>query len=247
MEALFLGGELMVRERRGFQKVYDLTDNVLPSSLDLSPPTARQRGHFYVRRMLAAQGLAQARDIGYARQAVKRLSGDAIQPDIDRSLSEMVESGEVTGFSLNDADHYCLTDQLANASKKLGRRRIKFLSPFDNLVINRRRLKELFDFDYQLECYVPGPKRKFGYFTQPMLYGDELIGRMDCKAERKSGRLLINNIWLESDVRLRDGLIDAMTQAINTYASKLGCDHIAITTTDNKALRQSLESGLMLN
>ena len=96
MEHMFLSGELMVRERRGFQKVYDLTENVLPDHIDVSWPTDQEQGHFYVRRMLSGLGIGTAKDIGYARPTVKRLSDNNIQPCIDQSLLEMTESGEIT-------------------------------------------------------------------------------------------------------------------------------------------------------
>ncbi|MCH7815933.1 MAG: YcaQ family DNA glycosylase [Proteobacteria bacterium] len=240
LESLFLSGELMVRERRGFQKVYDLTENVLPGHVDMSWPTEQQRGHYYARRMLAALGVAQAKEIGYARSTVKYFSNHNIQNSIDSSLQEMLESGEVTQFDLNGLKYYCLSDVLARVPKKMGRKHMRFLSPFDNLVINRKRLLELFDFDYQLECYVPAEKRKYGYFTLPILFGDELIGRMDCKAERKQHRLRINNIWLEPKTRLNEKFIDALTLALHSYMLDLGCERISIVKTDSKTLMQQL-------
>ena len=232
MEVMFLSGELMVRERRGFQKVYDLTDNVLPVDVDRSFPSDKERGHFYVRRMLASLGISQARDIGYAGPTLRRLSNYDIRTDINHALAEMTASGEVTVCHVEGAVYYCLTDQLETTPKKLGHKKIRFLSPFDNLVINRRRLAELFDFDYQLECYVPEPKRKFGYFTLPMLYGDQMIGRLDCKADRKSGCLRINNIWLETLVKPTDELIEALVSAFDNYAIDLACENLNFLGSD---------------
>ena len=71
------------------------------------------------------------------------------------------------------------------------------LSPFDNLIIQRERTKRLFDFDYSIECYVPAPKRKFGYFVVPILWGDKFVGRFDPKAERSTNTLIVNNIVFE--------------------------------------------------
>ena len=240
LEKLFLSGELMISERQGFQKVYDLTQNVLPENVDTSIPGEQERGHFYIRRMLMGLGVARARDIGYARAVVKRFSSINIQKRIDLSLEEMRESGELGMFTLNDSSYYYLTDILEKVPDKLGRRRITFLSPFDNLVINRNRLFEVFDYDYQLECYVPQKKRKFGYFTQPVLYGDELIGRIDCKADRKSKNLIINNLWLEEKTRLSEALISALVAALNKYKRALACDSIIVMDADNIRLRKLL-------
>jgi len=74
---------------------------------------------------------------------------------------------------------------------------MRFLSPFDNLTIQRKRLKWLFDFDYTVEIYVPAPKRKYGYFVLPILWGDCLIGRLDAKAFALSGRLVVHNLVFE--------------------------------------------------
>ena len=82
---------------------------------------------------------------------------------------------------------------------KLGKRNVRILSPFDNLVINRQRTKALFDFDYQLECYLPAEKRKYGYFSLPVLWGDLLVGRLDAKADRKAKVLIVKHLVLEDE------------------------------------------------
>ena len=244
LEYMFLSGDLMVCERQGFQKVYDLKENVIPGALDISWPTDSERGQFYIRRMLKSLGLASARDIGYARPTLVRLSGINIQPGINSSLPEMVESGEVTQIEIAGRPYYCLTRTLDELPKKLGPKRVTILSPFDNLVINRRRLLELFNFDYQIECYVPANKRKFGYFALPVLYGDSLVGRMDCKAERNNRLLRINKIWLEPKTKLSEQLVSAFGTALTEYMVDLDADSISIQATEPEALKQQLEKNL---
>jgi uncharacterized protein YcaQ len=100
--------------------VYDLAENVLPAHIEQSLPTAQERGHYYVRRMLTALGIAKARNIGYSSGAVRRLSNYETAPGIDNSLQEMVESGEVTQVHYEGALHYCLTDALADTPKRIG-------------------------------------------------------------------------------------------------------------------------------
>ena len=241
MEHMFLSGELMVRERRGFQKVYDLTENVLPDHIDVSWPTDQEQGHFYVRRMLSGLGIGTAKDIGYARPTVKRLSDNNIQPCIDQSLLEMTESGEITSVECNGTGYYCLTSALNSVPTKIGRKRVSFLSPFDHMVINRKRLLDLFGFDYQIECYVPESKRRFGYFVLPILYGDALVGRLDCKAIRKDRYLTIKNIWLEPDFRLNDLFINAFLNSLLTYTHDLGCDRYVIADANPISFRDILK------
>ena len=224
MERMFFCGELMVARREGFRKIYDLPENVLPAHVDTSPPSDSERGEFYVRRMLDALGIAPLRDLLYVRPTLKRLCGHDIQPQVSAALERLAESGEVTRCHLQGVENFCLTKALAQLPSRLGRRRIHFLSPFDNLVINRRRLKDLFGFDYQLECYVPASKRKHGYFCLPILYGDEFIGRMDCKAQRKEGVLQVYRLTLEPGIRQSPALQCAMTTALDDYARALGCN-----------------------
>jgi uncharacterized protein YcaQ len=242
MENMFLSGELLIKERKGFQKVYDLAENVIPSHIDMRFPSDSERGQFYVRGMLNALGIASAKQIGYNRGSVKRLSGHNIQSSIDSELENFVESGEVTKIQLVDHDYYCHSNLLNRLPVRLGKKQIKFLSPFDNLVINRERLSQLFDFDYILECYVPGPKRKHGYFTLPILYGDALVGRLDCKANRKQAILEVNNIWLEEETKMTDGFITSLRKGLQEYCLSLGCDELCIRQTDNKKLKQALDT-----
>ena len=102
---------------------------------------------------------------------------------------------------------------------------------------------DLFGFDYQLECYVPEAKRKFGYFILPILYGDELVGRMDCKAVRKEQTLIVANIWLEPKTKLTDAFTAALSQALAEYQQSLLCEHIRIIKTDVPALKSMIIQG----
>ena len=240
METMFLSGELMISERKGFQKVYDLTENCLPLDINLTRPSDEERGYFYIRKMLANLGVARANDICYARTMVKH-SGFDVQAWINRCLQNLVESGEVWSFLINDHQYYSLAQTLDETPRRVGRKNIRFLSPFDNLIINRERLSDLFGFDYKLECYVSAEKRKFGYFVLPILYGDELIGRLDCKANRKNSVLIIHNLWLEEGVVVNDALISAITNGLRAYKIQLGCDGMAINKIDNKILHHALK------
>ncbi|MFT6753145.1 MAG: hypothetical protein ACJA2O_003337, partial [Candidatus Azotimanducaceae bacterium] len=139
MENMFLSGELLIKERRGFQKVYDLAENVIPDHIDTRFPSEIERGHFYIRRMLKALGIATAKQIGYNRATVKRLSGYNIQDSINTELNNLVEEGEITRVQLAGNDYFCNTNLLSKFSSRMGEKQIRFLSPFDNLVINRKR------------------------------------------------------------------------------------------------------------
>ena len=99
------------------------------------------------------------------------------------------------------------------------------LSPFDNLVIQRQKLKDLFDYDYQIECYVPAKKRKFGYFCLPVFKGRQPVARLDCKADRPQGNLIVRSIHFERGVD-RDVIQKAMTPKLKRFASFNGCQDV---------------------
>jgi uncharacterized protein YcaQ len=240
LEYLFLTGELMVSERQGFQKVYDLRERVLPTDTDTSTPSEPQRGEFYVRRMLSALGIATARDIGYSRSAVAGFSRVNIQPLIDAALQQLLDSGEVINLQFGGETCFILASALEQLPAKISNPQVRVLSPFDNLVINRRRLASLFNFDYQLECYVPQAKRRYGYFVLPLLLGDQFVGRMDCKVQRKVGTLVINNIWLEASTTVDETLVELLAQGLSSYANDVGCRTVELVQTDNSQLKPLL-------
>ena len=107
------------------------------------------------------------------------------------------------------------------------------LSPFDVLNVFRHRLKDFFDFDYQVECFVPAPKRKYGYFSLPVLQGDRFIARMDAKADRKQKVLLVHNLHFE-EVKLDNAELEKFADALKAFAEFNGCAGIIITKTNNK-------------
>lgn len=90
----------------------------------------------------------------------------------------MLEDGELQTINITGVDYYVLPESLNLLDKPLPRSKLKILSPFDNLLIQRKRMQALFDFDYQIECYVPAAKRKFGYFVLPILWDGRLVARM---------------------------------------------------------------------
>jgi hypothetical protein len=241
LESLHLTGELMISERRGFERVYDLTERVLPTGIDTSRPSSEELGRFFVRRALLAYGIADEQDI------VHHISG-ATRDDIKHALQNMVESGEIATAALESAPkqhHYLLTTTAASLARlRASARKVSLLSPFDNLIILRRRLKRLFDFDYTLECYVPSPKRVHGYFVLPILWGDSFVGRLDAKAHRSSGKLQIHRIFLEETPADPDLFLDRFAAQLTTFARFNGCHQIQIGQTTPRQFAGLLRSRL---
>ena len=106
--------------------------------------------------------------------------------------------------------------------------RVRLLSPFDNLVIFRSRLKERFAFDYTFECYVPKDKRNHGYFMLPILFGEDIVGRLDPKADRKTGTFIVRQLALEPGVDAGDGLIPELGRALGDFARFNGCHAVVL-------------------
>lgn len=190
LEQLFIEGKLMVTARKGFHKVYDLTERVLPTDLDTSVPSANELNRYLVTRYLKAHALATIEQISYLRKGIK--------PSISQSCQQMLKNGELLQVKVADKNYFCLPNYQVLLKQSISPKQINILSPFDNLVIQRKRLAEVFDFDYQIECYVPEAKRQYGYFSLPLLWGTKFVGRMDAKIERKTQILHIQNLHLET-------------------------------------------------
>jgi hypothetical protein len=217
LEMLFTAGELMIARRENFQRVYDLRERVLPSWDDARLPTEEETARALVLKAVRALGIAKARWIGDYFRTGKRETGAAAVALVDegRLLRVKVAGWEEEAFV--HPDNRALLGQAA--SGKLRPRLTTLLSPFDPLVWDRERAREVFGFDYKLECYTPAAKRRFGYFTLPLLRNDELIGRADAKAHRKEGTFEIKSLHLEPNVKPDDEMAADIACALGECAA----------------------------
>ena len=231
LELLFSTGELMVSERRGFQRIYDLRERVLPPETDLREPDEEEMQRFTVRRALGGLGVAPLREIVWGRTKATL-----------ETVHDMIDSGEVVQLEgLAGDTHYALAaavQQLAGQAQ--GSDRLHILSPFDNLVIRRGWLKRLFGYDFRLECYTPAAERRFGYFALPVLWGNEFEGRVDCKAERDRRTLVVRRLTFERVVSEPDRLLPALASRLHDLAAFNGCDSVRLETTDPGTVRAPL-------
>lgn len=189
LEQLFIEGQLMIAKRQGFQKVYDLPERVLPANIDTSMPSTEEFYDHLIFRYLHANAIGNAAHIGYLRRGHKQ--------GIANRCSQLLEDGKLMELCINQQNYYADKQIERQLASKLSRSKVKILSPFDNLVIQRKRTKELFGFDYLIECYVPANKRQYGYFCLPLLWGQHFAGRMDAKIDRKTRVLTIHKLHLE--------------------------------------------------
>lgn len=244
LEHLFFSGELMVTRREGFQKVFDLPENVIPEHIDTSVPTIDAWARHIVLKQVCALGLATELDIGYSRATIVRLAKINLKADIRKAIDDLIAERTLQSIDIGDQTYYTTSDLLGHLPLRIAKNQVRILSPFDNSVINRKRTQHLFDFDYQLECYLPAPKRKFGYFSLPLLYGDELIGRMDAKADRKTGVFIINQLAFEPKVTLDDQLTSALDRGFEKFCIDQNCHTIKLKTATPKELTRRLKAVL---
>jgi hypothetical protein len=191
LEQLFMQGDLMIIGREGFQKIYDLTERALPPDISTATPTTDELAAHLVDNTIRSHGFSTAKFITYLRP------GAPLREAVKNVLGNRIDEGRLAKFTLANGELVYADPALTETRAPAAPEKVRILSPFDNLVIQRDRGQALFDFDYQVECYVPEAKRRFGYFCLPILYRDSLIGSVDCKAHRKEGRLEVKALYLE--------------------------------------------------
>ncbi len=235
LEQLFIEGKLMIVRRNNFHKVYDLPERVLPVDLDTTLPTTEEYCRFLIKRAIRAHGLVTEGEIGYLRRGIKK--------DIKTTLQRMLANSEIQTVSVDGISNqlYCTTEaNLAKLGEVRASKNIHLLSPFDNCVIQRKRVQQLFDFNYQLECYVPAQKRVQGYFCLPILWGDKFVGRLDPKADRKSRRFLVRNLVFEPDFNDFEKVLQPLADKIQALANFNKCDKIVVEKTQPTTIRSEL-------
>tara|TARA_R110001599_G_scaffold353826_1_gene599317 strand:+ start:98626 stop:99831 length:1206 start_codon:yes stop_codon:yes gene_type:complete len=237
LEYLFMQGDLMAPYRDNFHKVYDLTERALPESTDTSLPSPEEYARFLITRYLRANGLGQAVEMAYLLKDTRA--------QVSSALHEMVSSGELLEVHTAGETYFALPSSLELLDKSLARSRVKILSPFDNLLIQRKRMKQLFGFDYLVECYVPEPKRRYGYFALPVLWNGRLVARMDCKADRKNSILHINQVFLEPMAANKtDAFCLALAKELESFRGFNQCKTVKLHRTSPASYKSVLTAAI---
>jgi uncharacterized protein len=237
LEALAEAGILGIARREGNRRIYDLVGRLFPADLlAVRVPVEEQLCHKLLSRyrgngLLGATGeYSLWMGIGKAPVRARVLSqlvdGGALMPvDVEGFRGpRFVVAGEVPILDAAEAS--------VAAGERMPDPGVAFVAPLDPLVWDRDLLRRLFAFDYVWEVYVPAPKRRHGYYTLPVLYGDRLVGRLDPKADRKSGTLGVLGLWWEDGF---DPLSDANPGFVDAFADALRA-HLAFTGTKKVAL-----------
>jgi uncharacterized protein YcaQ len=238
LEALFTAGKVMVARRQNFHRVYDLAERVLPGWDDSRAPGIEEVRREFVLRAVKALGVAKAIWIpDYHRTRPPHLAPQALVDD-GLLLRARVEGWKEPVFV--HPDHAGLLARAAEG--RLNPTVTALLSPFDPIVWDRRRALELFGFDYRLECYTPLEKRRYGYFTLPVLRRGQLIGRIDAKAHRAAGTFELKSVALEPGVRPGERLLRDLAMAVARCAGWHGCPAVEVTRTDPEGVAAPLRA-----
>jgi uncharacterized protein YcaQ len=189
LEWLFWAGEVTTATRRGFERVYDLPERALPSGIVNAPaPSAEEAQRELLRLSIRALGVASERCL---RDYFRLDTTDA-----KARIPELVEAGDLLPVTVEGWGTPAYLDPGYRLPRRIDARAL--LSPFDPVVWERTRAERLFDFRYRIEIYTPAEKREFGYYCLPFLLGDRLVARVDLKADRAAGCLVVHSIHPEA-------------------------------------------------
>ena len=217
LEWLFWAGLITTKTRRGFERVYDLPHRALPAAIvDQKTPDEADAQRELVRIAARAMGIATGADLrDYFRLPLE---------DARARVAELVEAGELIPVNVQGWKTIAFLDPAARRPRRIEARAL--LSPFDNLIWFRDRTERLFDVRVRLEIYTPAEKRQHGYYVLPFLQDEAITARVDLKADRAKGALLVQAAWREAQA---DGeTAQALASELSTMAGWLGLDRVEV-------------------
>jgi uncharacterized protein YcaQ len=246
LEHLFAAGELMISRRENFHRVYDLRERVLANALpdweDALAPNEQEVRRALALKAVRALGVAPARWVpDYFRMPKKGVAG---------LLEELADEGELVRARIEGLDEpaYVHPDNAGPAERILsgGLRSsgTTLLSPFDPVVWDRTRALELFAFEYKIEVYTPAARRRYGYYSLPILHNGALVGRLDAKAHRKQGTFEVKAIHLEPDTPVNDDLVSGLAGALRDCAGWHKTPEVLVRWSDPSELTETLRLAL---
>ena len=234
LEACFGRGELAVVGRRtNFARVFDLAERALPVECFTRQADAHESERTLLRQAARALGLGTAADLAdYFRMSVA-----SARP----RLEELAEAGDLRRVQVERWREPAYIHQAARVPPRVDA--CALISPFDPLVWFRPRLARLFNFDYRFEIFVPAPRRRWGAYVLPFLHGDRLVARVDLKADRPRGRLVVQGANIEEGIDEED-VTPALAGELRLMATWLGLDQVQVARKGSfaRSLRARVDS-----
>jgi uncharacterized protein len=233
LEFLFTRGDLAAWRTANFERVYDLPERVIPAAVLAQPTPPVDEAH---RRLLAMA----ARSLGVGTLSDLASYYLVEQKTARARVAELVDAGELLEVAVDgwrDAAYIVP----GTRPRRPTRNRATLLSPFDSLIWERSRTQRLFGFHYRIEVYVPGPDRTHGYFVLPLLLGEQLVARLDLKADRKASTLRVAGAYLEPTADVPTVAAAAAIE-LRALGDWLGLDNVAVARRGNlaTALRRAI-------
>jgi uncharacterized protein len=227
LEWLFWSGEVTTARRRNFERLYDLTERVLPPAVRSAATPSKPDAQRTLMAVAAqALGVATLRDLrDYFRLPLA---------DARERLHELVEEGILQPVTVEGWKQPAYLHSQARLPRQSNVSAL--LSPFDSLIWERQRTERLFDFHFRLEIYTPAHKRRHGYYVLPFLLGERLVARVDLKSERKSGRLQVRGGSLEPGVVPKQ-VVEPLAARLQDLARWLGLDEFEVFSRRGELMR----------
>ncbi|MBQ0820918.1 YcaQ family DNA glycosylase [Microvirga sp. HBU67558] len=226
LEWLFWAGLVTTATRRGFERLYDLPERVLPAHILNAPTPSPEEAQRELLRL-------SIRSLGIASERCLRDYFRLDPQDAKARIPELVEAGDLVPVAVEGWSGPVYLDPQARHPRRVEARAL--VSPFDPIVWERTRTERLFDFRYRIEIYTPVEKREFGYYCLPFVLGERIVARVDLKADRAAGNLIVHSIHPEAGVSPEE-IAPALGDELRLMAEWLNLGSI----TAPKAWRTSL-------